>query len=98
MLRRTTRIIPRSYRRTCTSNVEDILRANSLIQHTKNDIITEVRTIMRKETNHDLKELNATLTSQHTKLNDEVGFLSALCFFQSVTIFFTNIVMIALHS
>ena len=74
------------------------MRANSLIQHAKNDIVTEVRTIMRKETNHDLKEINANLTKQMIKLNDEVGFLSALCFFQSVTIFFTNIVMISVYS
>jgi hypothetical protein len=85
---------PTSYRRLCTTNVQDLLRANSLVQHTKNDIITEVKTIVRKEINHDLKDLNTTLTSQHIKLNREVVLLSAVSLFQSIAIFVTNIVMI----
>ena len=31
------------------TNVDDLIRANSFIQHTKDDIIQEVKTILKKE-------------------------------------------------
>ena len=58
MFRRSIMSIKRSLpiiKRTCNNgknndnNIEDFLRANSVIQHTKDEIIQEVKTILKKE-------------------------------------------------
>lgn len=51
-------------KRTCNNgqNIEDLLRANSVIQHTKHDIIKEVRTILKKEFKEEM-ENDRTITN-----------------------------------
>jgi hypothetical protein len=48
----------------------------------------DTKTIVRR-----MEEMNATLKKQMVDLNDEVQLLSAICLFQSVTIFFTTLAL-----
>jgi hypothetical protein len=50
-------------KRTCKNgaNIEDLLRANSVIQHTKDDIIRDVKTILKKELKKEI-EYDNTIT------------------------------------
>jgi len=58
-------------------NAEDLLRANNILQYTKDDIIQEIRTTVNKEF--------------EIKLRQETAILHGVCMIHSVSIFFISI-------
>lgn len=67
-------------------HAEDLLRANNLIQHTKDDIIKEIHTTLKKEFETKLDRETTKLHFFETKLNRETTMLQFLCTLNSLSI------------
>ena len=74
---RSNRVLTRSCHHHEKHNAEDLLRANNIIQYTKDDIIQEIRTTVNKEF--------------EIKIRQETAMLHGICMIQSVSIFFISI-------
>ena len=106
MLRGSVRIIPRTntiFTRACNSkkkiiygeNVEDLLRVNSIIQHTKYDIADEVRASIKKEIDKDISKVKKELHDELLKFSNDNFFNVAML--QSVSIFYIHILLLIIY-